>query len=202
MKILLTTIVFISLNSGVNAAVTSIGSFTNNIDGSYTISTGRGAVTDTGVEHFLDLSSGAIDSVSTTRYGTMGNATEGSAFREDISVVTGEVFSFDWLWLTQEAPDVWNNGWNDFAFVSLSLDGISVFANTFTPTHTSDTFSWIANSTGILTFGVGVMDERDIIVDSKVTVSNIRVKSVPEASSLLLIGLGLLGLFGVLKRKV
>lgn len=202
MKILLTTIGLIFLNSSVNAAVTSIGSFTNNIDGSYTISTGRGAVTDTAVEHFLDLSSGAIDTVSTTRYGAMGNATEGSALREDISVVVGEVFSFDWLWVTQEDPDIWSNGWNDFAFVSLSLDGNSVFANTFTPTHTSDTFSWVANSTGILTFGIGVMDERDAVVDSKVTVSNIRVKSVPEASSLLLLGLGLLGLLGVVRRKV
>jgi len=199
----LTIIVFASLSMGANA-ITSIGNFSDNGGGSYTISTGRGAVTDADVETFLGLGSGAIDAVSTSRVTVpTGNATEGSAIQDQVTIVNmGDVFSFDWLWLTDEDPDIWSNLWNDFAFVSLSLDGISVFADTFTPTATSATFSWVATRTGLLTFGVGVMDERDTVVDSQVTVSNITVRSVPEASSSILFGLGFLGLLGLLKRKI
>ena len=86
--------------------------------------------------------------------------------------------------------------------MSLSLDRNSVLADTFTADNTSGSFSWLATASGTLTYGVGVMDLNDTVVDSFITVSNITHASVPEPTSIALLGLGLAGFRFTRKRKL
>ena len=126
---------------------------------------------------------GSLDVLST------GNATTGSAFGNSIHVNAGQIFSFDWVWDSNESN---SSSYNDFAFVTLDLDGISLIADTSTADNSGGTFSWLATSTGTLNYGVGILDVRDSIVDSFLTVSN--VQAVPEPSTLAIFALSIMGL--------
>ncbi len=122
------------------------------------------AVSDASIESFIGLSPGALDAVST------GDATEGSAIKDSFNITSGEIFSFDFIW---DSDEVSGASFNDFAFYSLSLDGIGVLADTFARDNDSGSFVWTAPTSGLLTYGIGVMDLNDEVVSSFLTVSNI-----------------------------
>lgn len=174
--------------SAAAANATLIGDVTDNGGGSYTISNGAGSVSDSALEAFAGLASGALDALP-----NVGNATEGSAIQGSGYIAAGETFQFDWLWTSDE---VTGSSFNDTAFYVLGLVGYGVIANTFTADGATNTFSWFAPVAGYLTWSIGVIDVNDTIVDSFLTVSNIQppALSVSEPLTLSLFGLGLLGL--------
>jgi hypothetical protein len=117
---------------------------------------------------------------------------------------------------------------NDFAFYSLSLDGIGVLADTFARDNDSGSFVWTAPTSGLLTYGIGVMDLNDEVVSSFLTVSNISngnanvvgigdftdngdgsyflstgvdETAIPVPAAVWLFGSGLVGLIGATKKS-
>ena len=187
-------VLLVSLSSAAHAAVVGIGDFTPNGGGVYDMTTGTGSVNDTGIESFVGLVAGTLDTLQPK------NARHGSALMDTITISTGDIFSFDWAWTSNESS---NSFYNDFAFTSLSLDGAVVIADTYTPDGTTGSFSWTATTSGMLTYGVGVMDAYDYYVSSYLTVSNISVGPIPnpEPTTLLLMGVGIVGLIERATRK-
>ncbi|MEL6446983.1 MAG: PEP-CTERM sorting domain-containing protein [Pseudomonadota bacterium] len=169
------------------ATITTIGDVTP-VGTGYTLSTDDG-VSDGAIEAFLGLGAGTLDAISS------GNAVEGSALSISTNVGSGDTLSFDWFWTSNEFSGAF---FNDFAFVSVSLDGIEILADTFSLDGTIDSFSFTTGVSGALTVGIGVMDVNDGAVASFLDVDNIAV--VPAPASLLLLGLGLAGL-GVARRR-
>lgn len=173
-----------------NADVMTAGDVTNNGGGSFTLTSGNGSVSDSAIESFIGLTAGGLDALST------GDATEGSAITDTFNIASGDTFSFDWLWTSNEGDGV---DYNDFAFVNLSFDGVALLADTFTPDGTSGSFSWMATTSGMLTYGIGVMDVNDTLVASTLTVNNISA-TVAEPSAIALLALGFAGV-GFARRK-
>jgi len=169
-----------------------------------------GSVTDTALESFLGLAAGALDALST------GNATEGSAIKQSITVASGDTLSFDWNFLTDEATPT---SFNDMAFWSLTtLTGATLLADTFSSgfglsgttfgeetgySTTSFTFS----SSGTFMLGFGVVDVDDTIANSGLLIDSVSVTSptngpvIPEPASMVLFGLTSLGMMGWTTRR-
>lgn len=168
------------------ASVVGIGDYTYNGNGSYTIYTNEElTTTDVDLEEFLSLPGGTVDLL------TSSDATFGSAIKNSLTINAGDTISFSWLWNSSEASN--ETTYNDFSFVTISLDGllqeILYLADTYTADNTTGTFSWTADTSGILTYGVAITNAGDNQVSSYLTVSNVKV---PEPSTLSVILLGLL----------
>jgi hypothetical protein len=185
----------VTLGATAQAAVTGIGAvIADDANGVYTVSNKIGALSDADIEATLGLATGTLDGIQAR------DATEGSAIYDSLYVEAGDTFSFDWEWTSDEAA---NDAFlNDFAFYSLSLGDVGVLADTSVLDGTTGTFTWTANGSGYLTYGVGVMDVFDGVTDSRLTVSNIsHVSAVPEPATLTLFGIGLAGLAGARLRR-
>jgi len=149
---------------------------------------------DSKVSAFTGVDQGTFDNLST------GNAISGSAYQNSVTVDTGSVFSFDWLWFSSETS---NSPYNDFAFVNLSLGDLSWIADTSTPDWTTGSFEWEATESGLLTYTVGVLNVNDDTVKSKLIVNNFSVSApvaVPAPAMLGLFALAVLG-FSISRRK-
>lgn len=150
---------------------------------------------DSKVAAFTGTDKSAFDNIST------GNVNSGSAYQNTVTVDTGSVFSFDWLWYSDENS---NSTFNDFAFVNLNLGDLNWLSDTSTPDWTTGNFSWTAIESGLLTYTLGVFNVNDNTVKSKLVVNNISVSnpiSVPAPASLGIFAVAILGLFAINRRK-
>ena len=150
-----------------------------------------GSVIDSDLEEFLDLAPGSLDNL------VDGDATEGSFIKQTFTVEAGDVVSFDWNFLTNEAtPSV---DFNDTAFLTVNgftfeladtganfvnADNVDEFGE---QTGTQNLAFTIANA-GTYTIGFGVVDVGDDIVDSGLAIDNVAVQSsgssiAPNSSS-------------------
>ncbi|MCC5598789.1 hypothetical protein [Nostoc favosum] len=144
-----------------------------------------GAVEQSDLEEFLNFSSGLLDNLGN------GDATEGSAIKQTFTANAGDVLTFDWNFLTNEAIP---SSFNDFAFF-----GISPFALELADTNSSgflgtssvnfsqetgfQTISIGIAQTGTYTLNFGVVDVGDTAVDSALIVDNIQVLSSGSIAS-------------------
>jgi hypothetical protein len=122
------------------------------------------AVSDSAIENFLMLPTGTLDTIST------GNATEGSAIKGSYYVNAGDTFSFDFTW---DSNEVSGASYNDFAFYSLSLEDVGVIADTYARDNDTGSFTWTADRSGQLEFGIGIMDLNDSVVLSTLYINNL-----------------------------
>ncbi len=211
-----------------NAAIMTKGAVTD-LGGEYVISNlgGRGSdlsLDAFSVESMLGMASGEL---STFR----GTAYEGSFISGSYAINAGDTFSFDWDWdadselaYALRLADPYSSPFMDFAFLQLEVDGTLVdggvkelaYALSAYDANPSDpfaayagTYSWVADRSGVLNFGVGVMDVASgplslygFMGDSLLTVSNIDVSAlpVPEPGMLALVLVGFAGL-GYSRRR-
>jgi len=116
------------------------------------------------------------------------DATEGSAIQKVFNVSAGDVFSFDYSFLTYDTL------FSDRAFVTIS--------NSVIPLIGSSSFSYTFTTSGIYNIGIGLIDVDDVSGSSILSVSNANYQStsVPEPS--IILSSILVGGFGVmLSRK-
>lgn len=177
-----------SVTAGIIDVSNTFGSVTeqNNV---FTLTTSGN--TDTELENLLELGAGSLDALST------GNATDGSAINGEVNVLSGQTFSFDFLFDSSEGL---GSTFNDFSFLSLTLNnvdilnGLELLADSSTPDNILTTFSTTFSSNGLLNFGIGVLNVNDTAVDSNLTVSSLQISEVPEPSTIAIFALGLMGL--------
>jgi hypothetical protein len=174
----------------------------NSDDGSvnYNVSGTTPAFADD-LEMFLGVSPGSLG----------GNPQEGSAVRTTLAASAGDVFSFDWVFRTNEAV----SGNNDYAFVTIGSQVFNLANITnanITPGGTlgsnpnsylrqiSGTFSRTFDTAGTYNVGIGVVDVNDFVTSSGLSFTNANTEPVPEPLTIL--GSGIAAGFGVmLKRK-
>ena len=178
------------------------------IDGNYSahMMNGPGSVSDTSIESFLGLSSGALDSFSSgLASGTDVN--QGSAMSYTYSGNAGDVVTFDFIYLTDESLN--NPNYNDFAFAS--INGLLLVADTYTvgtnyiADNTSAYWGWASTgvlsfeytigSTGTIDIGLGVLQVTDPTVNTVLLVDNFEITAVPVPAAvwMFMSGLGVLG---------
>jgi len=124
-------------------------------------------------------------------------------------VEAGDVLTFDWNFLTEDGNA---QGFNDFAFVSLSQT-VQELADTFSTVPVSfvsltefenqtgyKTFTYTFQTAGTYSLGIGVTDVTDGSADSALLVDNVSISrpgdstTVPEPTSLLgILAVGALG---------
>jgi hypothetical protein len=132
------------------------------------------AVTDAELETFLNLDPGTLDGLGS------GDATEGSAIAQTVTVSAGDQLSFDWNYLTNEGS---GSTFSDFAFISIESEDSQVIADTFSLLDLSETgvfsqetgyssFEYTFENSGTYTIGVGIVDVGDTGVSSGLLVDN------------------------------
>jgi len=181
------------LNSAAVAGVLSIGDVTEAPNGTFNLTTNRGtagSVFNAAVEDFL-----GIDNLG---------GVEGSAIKGSLYMSKGQTFSFDW---TFSMSNMLSLDYDDFAFVNLKLDTTQEYHGRFAKASIADAkgvsnysghFDWVAAKSGVLNYGIGIMDLGNKKDDSAFVISNINPVPLPAAAWLFLTGL--LGLVGFKQR--
>ncbi len=119
------------------------------------------------LETFLGVNQGALGL----------DATEGSAIQTPLSIMAGDVFSFDSNFLTNDDPGF------DRAFVTIVN---STIGNSVIPVTGNSRFSYTFTTAGNYNVGIGVVDGgNDFTRSSRLSVSNANLEPVPEPLTIL-----------------
>jgi hypothetical protein len=144
-------------------------------------------------------------------------ASSGSAIKQSFYGNAGDTISFDWNYITSD-------GYNyDFCFMALtSMDLMFVqklagnvtlgtlppgdiplipSATIFLNETGFDTYSFKLATSGTYTLGLGVVQVRDTSYDSGLIIDNFKITPVPEPATILLLGMGLVGVANFSRRK-
>ncbi|MBH8561382.1 PEP-CTERM sorting domain-containing protein [Nostoc sp. CENA67] len=143
------------------------------------------------LQDFLGLQPEALD--------VEGEAVEGSAIKNTVTVAAGDVLRFDWNFRTNETQN------KDFAF--LLVDNTLIKLADFTNATQADSpfgqktglRSYTFSNAGTYTFAFGVVDVDGFDTTSALEVTNARIETVPEPTTVL--GLGMLLALGATKRR-
>jgi hypothetical protein len=138
-----------------------------------------GSVIDSDLEEFLDLAPGSLDNL------VHGDATEGSFIKQTFTAEAGDVVSFDWNFLTNEATP--SETFNDTAFLTVNgftfelADTGSDFVHAnhvdgFEEQTGTQNLKFSIAQAGTYTIGFGVVDVGDDIVDSGLIIDNVAVE--------------------------
>jgi len=161
-------------------------------------------LTDTALETFFSLSPGALDAFG-AGLPVPRDPTEGSGIKQSITVSAGDALDFDFNFLT-------NDTWRDFAFYVVN-NGLIFLADTQSAvnghplpfdretgyTHVHHVFG----AGGTFDLGFGVVDATDTTVASGLLIDNVTITAaIPEPSTIILMGLGLVGLGYAGRRKL
>lgn len=144
-------------------------------------------------------------------------ATEGSAIRQSFAATVGDIVTvtFDWAFLSMDTVP------NDFAFVALndtvvrfadSNGGGSQFEGAFGDFSLvnwnwtyGNSFSYTANTSGVQSLVLGVVDTGDYNLTSELRVDNISVQVTPvpepQTYAMLLAGLAIMGTMAARRRQ-
>lgn len=166
------------------------------------------------IETFLSIPLGTLDPLS-SQY-----TWDGSAIKQTFWGSKGNVLTFDWNFLTNEAlalpgPQA-ENIFLDYAFWTLgdTQTGEVLASTQSSPFSTSGTsfdeefgfksVSYVLPSTGNFVLGFGAMNVGDWTVSSALIIDNVKISSatIPVPATLPLITLGLFGLSWIRPRKV
>jgi hypothetical protein len=189
-------------NSGGQTSLTNAFDRSDDASGNYNVSGNTPGSADD-LETFLGITPGSLG----------GNTFEGSAVRTALAASAGDVFSFDWVFRTNEPV---GSTFPDYAFVTI---GSQVFnlanitnattipggtlgsnPNPYLRQTGNNSFSYTFNTAGTYNVGIGVVDVNDFLTSSGLSVRNANTQPVPEPLTIL--GSGIAAGFGViLKRK-
>lgn len=201
-----------SWNTSGNVTVTqSIANFQTQSYG------GIGAINTYEGDYMAQLSAGTTS--ASTLAGIMGvteaaleatnggiNATDGSLLYQSVTANEGDAFSFNWNFVEEDylPYDDWafygiqfkNQTTQLFKFASLGVTG---------PTTGATINGWeplVINIdiTGDYNFFFGIVNANDTALDSTLFIDGVSVSSVPEPSSLAILGVGLLGFLRFRKK--
>ncbi|MGL4401715.1 MAG: PEP-CTERM sorting domain-containing protein [Luteolibacter sp.] len=143
------------------------------------------------LETFVGLTAGGF-------FAAGADVSEGSAMKQTFTVLAGDAITFDWQYLTNESSFdlafiVLNGVFTELVNSSAATPGASYgYANSVSGTYTSSTFAVDT----LVTLAIGVADTGDFASSSALRIPTV----VPEPSSYVLLGLGLMGFLGMRRR--
>ena len=143
-----------------------------------------GSVVDSDLEEFLNLAPGVLDGLGN------GDVTEGSSIKQTFTANAGDILTFDWDFLTNEATP--EDVFNDFAFFSvipftleLADTREPIFFETLADGFNEETGYQTAtvaiSEAGTYTLSFGVVDVEDNIIDSGLLIDNVRIDDGMDA---------------------
>ncbi|SFL35701.1 hypothetical protein SAMN05421830_101765 [Desulfomicrobium norvegicum] len=115
-------------------------------------------------------------------FGGINTATDGSGVSTTLEVEAGDKVSFDWFF---DADELIFDPYRDFGFVVINGEAIKLadVAQVGTENATNwASFTYVAESDGLLTIGFGVMNAGDTGYDSHLLIDNLAVNGAPVES--------------------
>jgi len=163
--------------------------------GDTSVSNGQAFLSSNGIDKtnlqtFLGLNPESLDALNNI------NVTIGSAIKQTVTVNTGDILTFDWVFKAEDYLP-----FDDFSFYTI---GSSIYKLADVSTvgdygQKESTTSFSVQSPGTYTIGFGVVNALDFGLSSNLKIDNVKVKPVPEPLTIL--GSLAAGSFGVALRR-
>ena len=124
-------------------------------------------------------------------FAALGNVGSPANISQSFSDVAGQSYDFNFYVAS-------NGSANSF---SASVNGVDVLAPTYIPPQGYTLYSYMFTGTGNDTISFSAEDDPAYIALDNVSVNPAGMAATPEPSSLMLMGTGILGMAGVLRRR-